>query len=102
GGGGAAPPRAAPEAGRPLAGPPPPARAPPAAPEPASLPAAGMPPTPDPLDERRRRAQKLELFGRLASGIIHDFNNLLTIVLGYCDIPKANLPAHHPLRVFVD
>jgi two-component system cell cycle sensor histidine kinase/response regulator CckA len=46
-------------------------------------------PVPEALAERQRQAQKMELFGRLASGVIHDFNNLLTVILGYCDLINA-------------
>jgi signal transduction histidine kinase len=46
-------------------------------------------PDSDALAERQRQAQKMELFGRLASGVIHDFNNLLTVILGYCDLIKV-------------
>ena len=44
------------------------------------------------------QSQKLEAVGRLAGGISHDFNNLLTVILGYSDIMKRNLPEDHPLR----
>lgn len=30
--------------------------------------------------------QKLQMLGQLASGIVHDFNNLLTGILGFCDL----------------
>ncbi|HEU4836443.1 MAG TPA: ATP-binding protein [Pyrinomonadaceae bacterium] len=44
------------------------------------------------------QSQKLEAVGRLAGGISHDFNNLLTVILGYSDIMKRNLQDGHPLR----
>jgi signal transduction histidine kinase len=44
------------------------------------------------------QSQKLEAVGRLAGGISHDFNNLLTVILGYSDIMKRNLQESHPLR----
>lgn len=38
------------------------------------------------LEEQLLHAQKLESLGRLAGGVAHDFNNYLTVVLGYSSL----------------
>lgn len=44
------------------------------------------------LEEQLRHSQKLEAVGVLAGGVAHDFNNILTVIGGYCELLKLDLP----------
>ncbi len=44
------------------------------------------------LEEKIRQAAKMEAIGRMAGGLAHDFNNILTAVIGYANLLANELP----------
>lgn len=56
------------------------------------------------ITERRRaraqiqRAQKMEAVGLLASGVAHDFNNILTTIVGNAHLALLDAPKDSPMR----
>ncbi|MBL0350081.1 MAG: response regulator [Elusimicrobia bacterium] len=54
------------------------------------------------LEEQFLQAQKMEPLGRLAGGMVHDLNNLLTVVTGYCEMILTDFKEGAPLREELD
>jgi two-component system, cell cycle sensor histidine kinase and response regulator CckA len=54
------------------------------------------------LEDRLQQAQRMEVIGRLAGGIVHDFKNLLTVVTGRCHMLLARLGGDDATRRAVE
>jgi len=48
-----------------------------------------------------RQAQKMESVGQLAGGVSHDFNNLLGVILGYCEMLEERSDLAEPTRKMI-
>jgi two-component system cell cycle sensor histidine kinase/response regulator CckA len=55
-----------------------------------------------PAEEGRLQTQRWEAVGRLAGGVVHDFNNLLTGVMLYCDLLLSSLDARDRRRRYAE
>lgn len=48
------------------------------------------------LEAEMQQAQKMESIGRLAGGVAHDFNNILSVIQGYTELARDTLEEDHP------
>ena len=49
------------------------------------------------LEVQFRQAQKMEAIGMLAGGVAHDFNNMLTVILGFSELLAEQLDRTSPI-----
>lgn len=54
------------------------------------------------LEDQLRQSQRLEVVGKLAGGVAHDFNNMLTAIVGYSQFALSRLASDDPVRKYVE
>ncbi|MBS1127767.1 MAG: sensor histidine kinase response regulator, Cache 1, and sensory box, partial [Nitrospirae bacterium] len=54
------------------------------------------------LEDQLRHSQKMEAVGLLAGGVAHDFNNVLTAIIGYGNLLQMKLAPTDPLRAYAE
>lgn len=54
------------------------------------------------MQKRLTESEKFKALGQMASGVAHDFNNILSAIMGYSEIALLNIPQKSPERKNID
>jgi PAS domain S-box-containing protein len=54
------------------------------------------------LEAQLLQAQKMEAVGLLAGGVAHDFNNILTAIIGYGNLVQLKMKKNDPMRAHIE
>ena len=53
------------------------------------------------MESRLRNAQRVEAFSKLTGGVAHDFNNMLSVIIGYSQIMQEDFESDDENRLFL-